>query len=507
MEIHLDGKKREVKEGTTLDSLLPGRELGCAVAIVRAVEAEEEQTPFIRLNTSKGEVVIETTDPRFGLIQSSGAIRDLRVQWEDRYAVAFGPFATEFSPSRTPASYDRGDVILGCGGYDPKRSLLIFSRMRHLADHGASAEGGVLGKVVSGRGVVDTWESGDQISSMERVISWEDRTRSFTTTEGTLPLQDGMQIITYVGGTAQGFTPDHVDTIGAESVDHLLLVLKDQHFTVHRATSTYIQDCRISPLDVPPAVKLPRREGTISVRTVGPSRGCVYIYRTDVASHPTHTVVGQVVHGLELVKLAKDGETLCIRMSPERLDLVGMTVSEGLQVAEERGVRAQVDARDGNHIIVDQEPSTTLEVLAEKQIRLISAPAEKVVTVRLDDAHAPVTAATFREMTGLRFRAIGKLPVFFTFEDVVLFKTASQGTAKIMPENTPASEVPAYQIGVTNEARKGSGTIGVRLSDNSEFGPTGEPFEATNIVGIFLEPEKLRGLKEKGTLYIRETSL
>jgi Predicted peptidyl-prolyl cis-trans isomerase (rotamase), cyclophilin family len=413
-------------------------------------------------------VVVETTDPRFALIESM-AEGNLRVQWVDRYAVAFGPFPTQESPSRTPASYDRGDVILGCGGYDPNRSLLIFSRMRHQADHGASASGGVLGRVVSGRGVLDTWESGDQITSMERMISWEDRTRSFTTTDGTLPLEAGMQIITYVGGTVQGYSPDHIDTVGAESVEHLLLVLKDRRFRVHRATSTHIRDCHVSPLDVPPAVKYPRREGTITVRTVGPSRGCVYLYRTDVASHPTHTVVGQITHGLELVKLATEGDTLCIRITPERMDLVGMRESEGRRIAEERGVQVESDGGGGKRIIVDQEPATTIEVLKEKKIRLITAPEEKVISIRIDEEHAPITASIFREMTGLRFRAIGKLPVFFTFEDVVLFKTPSTGQIKIMPENTPTSEVPAYQIGITNEARKGSGTIGVRLSDNSEL--------------------------------------
>ncbi len=505
MEIHLDGKKTEVKEGRTLDDLLPTRDPRCVVAIIRPAETAQEQTPFIRLTTTQGEVVIETNDLRFALIEASGARQNFRVQLEDRYAAAFGPFSMDFSPSRTPASYDRGDVILGCGGYDPARSLLIFSRMRHHADHGAPADGGVLGKVVSGRGVLDSWKSGDEITSIERMISWEDRTRSFTTTDGAIPLEGGMQIISFVGGTAQGYEPDHVDTIAAESVEHLLLVLKDHHFLVNRATSTHIRDCHISPLDVPPAVKYPRREGTFSVRTVGPSRGCVYIYRADVASHPTHTVVGKVTHGLELVKLAVEGDTICVRISPERMDVVGMTLADGRKVAEERGIRAETRDMAGDHIIVDQEPGTTLEILKEKTIRLVTAPEEKVVKIRIDDEHAPLTAAVFREMTGLRFRSVGKLPVFFSFEDVVLFKTPLTGQAKILPENTPSSEVPANLIGVTNDARKGSGTIGIRLSDNSEFGPTGEPFEATNIVGTILEPEKLHKIREKDTLYIRET--
>jgi putative methanogenesis marker protein 3 len=504
VEIHLDGIKREVTEGATLGDLLKDRDVRCSVAVIRSVEGTAEQTPYIRLYTTKGEVVIETTDPRFTLLETPEASTNLRVQWGDRYAVAFGPFSAQFQPSRSAASYGRGDVILGCGGYDPKRAFLIFSRMRHLADHGASADGGVLGRVTSGRGVLDRWESGDSITQMERVVSWEDRTRSFTTRDSTLLLEEGMQIITYVGGNAQGYTPEHVETDAAESVEHLLLALRDHHFMVNRAMSTHIRDCRVSPLDVPPAVKRPRREGTITIRTVGPSRGCIYLYRADVPSHPTHTVVGQITHGLELTKLAQEGETICVKILPETMDLVGKTVDKGMILAMDRGIKAEVDTDGSNRIIVDQEPATTLEILKAKTIRLITAPSEKVVTIRLDDAQAPATTAIFREMTGLRFLEIGKLPIFFRFEDVVLFKTPMTGQIKILPENSPTTEVPAYQIGVTNEARKGTGTIGVRLSDNSEFGPTGEIFEATNIIGTVLEPEKLENLREKDILYIKE---
>jgi UPF0288 family protein (methanogenesis marker protein 3) len=46
--------------------------------------------------------------------------------------------------------------------------------------------------------------------------------------------------------------------------------------------------------------------------------------------------------------------------------------------------------------------------------------------------------------------------------------------------------------------------VGVRTTDNSEFGPTSEPFEGTNVVGRVLEPEKLKEYQEKETVFIRE---
>jgi len=504
VQIHLDGILVEVNEGTTIATLLPDHDPRCVVAVIRPAEAAVERTPFFRLYTTKGEIVIETTDPRVAMLESPDTVQKLHVQWVDRYAVAFGPFPSGIPPARQGSSYERGDVILGCGGYDPSRSFLIFSRMRHLADHGAPSDGGILGRVVSGSGVLDQWVSGDRIEKVERVLSWEDRTRSFTTTNRDLVLEDRMQIISFVNAVAQGYSTEGVRADEAESVEHLLLALRDGHFVVSRATSTHIRDCRMIQSEPSEGKKGPRREGTISIRTDGPSRGCIYIYRTDVASHPSHTIAGRITHGIELVKLASDSDILRIKVEPQRCDMVGMSVEGGLQRAKERSIEARFDHPEKNGIIVDQEPRTTLGVLSERRISLTTAPPDKVVAVKLDDTSAPSTCMIFREMTGLRFRTIGKLPVFFKFEDVILFKPVMKSTVKILPENVPTIEVPAYTLAITNDAQKGTGTVGIRLSDNSEFGPTGEVFEGTNIIGTVLEPEKLKGLKEKEMLYIWE---
>jgi UPF0288 family protein (methanogenesis marker protein 3) len=99
---------------------------------------------------------------------------------------------------------------------------------------------------------------------------------------------------------------------------------------------------------------------------------------------------------------------------------------------------------------------------------------------------------------------VGRLPFFFHFEDVYLFKPAIPKGVKIIPENLPEDTIPADSLAITNDSRKGSGLVGVRTTDNSEFGPTSEPFEGTNIIGRVLEPKKLGHYKEKDILFIRE---
>src|SRR5690606_6638076 len=110
----------------------------------------------------------------------------------------------------------------------------------------------------------------------------------------------------------------------------------------------------------------------------------------------------------------------------------------------------------------------------------------------------------FRHLTGLHLHDVGRIPFFFNFEDVFLFKPKIPRGVNIIPENTPTDLVPSGALAITNDSRKGSGLVGVRTSENSEFGPTSEPFEGTNIIGKVLDLEKLAALKEKEIVYIRE---
>ena len=138
MEILLDGERREVPTGSRLGDLLPERDERFSVAVIRpALEEDVAESQEVRFVTSAGDMVVEMADPAFtARLFRPGLAEDLRLHWQDRYAAAFGPFESSIRPARTPGRYERGDVILGCGGYDPSNSYLIFARMRHSADYG-----------------------------------------------------------------------------------------------------------------------------------------------------------------------------------------------------------------------------------------------------------------------------------------------------------------------------------------------------------------------------------
>ncbi len=502
--VQVDGEIRQVPDNSTLADILPSPDPECAVAVIRPGAKESASTRSFRVFTTVGEVVVEALPLGNEVFSLPSVGEGIALHWSDRYAAAFGPFPQQFSPARRSFLYERGDVILGCGGYDPARSYLIFAKMRHSSDLGAPEQGGVLGKVVSGRGVIDRWTTGDRITGIAPVISWADTTQSFTTRDTTTPLEEGMQVVTHAVIHADGYKEGDIATGSAVSVEKMLLALKDQHFIVGMSASTYIQDPRSAGTDVPEENMAGRREGSVTLRTRGKSRGSVYIYITDIPSIPSHTVTGQVVHGIELARLARQGDTLCVRVLPDRFDLIGLPLDEAIPIAESRGIALKYEKKQGTQLVVDQEPATTLECLATRSATLSIISRDRVIDIRLDDTHAPRSCEIFRRISGLDLHAVGKIPFLFNFEEVFLFKPSIPHGMRIDPENPPQEVAPAGTLAITNDSRKGAGLVGVRLSENREFGPTSEPFEGTNLIGWVIDTEKLKGLKENETVYIRE---
>jgi putative methanogenesis marker protein 3 len=504
ISVHLNGEKHDLADGSTLGSLLAGHPEKYCVAVIRPATKEQAQTGHYAISTTAGDISLELVGDAATVLESPDLAAALNLHWTDRYSAAFGPFPSVIHPSRKPHLYDRGEVILGCGGYDPARSYLIFSKSRHSADHGADVTGGVIGRIVSGRAVLDRFATGDHITKIEPVISWADTSRSFTTTDRRIILEDGMQIVTTVSVIAQGYAPDHVTVEAAGSVEHMLVALESGTFHVGRATSTHILDPVLTGSIIPAQYKRPRREGTVTVRTSGPSVGGLYMYRADVPSVPSHSVVGQVVHGIELVKLAKDNDIFSVKVQPERIDLLGLPLQQAKDITRARGITLKLDTDAEDRIVVSQEPGTTLDMLHEGAVTITTAPYAKVIDIELDDASAPVSCDIFRRLTGLKQHDAGMMPAFFTFDDVYLFKPEIPTEIKIIPENMPVDEAPANALAITNESRKGAGLVGVRLSASREFGPTSEPFEGTNIIGRVIDTGKLKTVKERQMVYIRE---
>lgn len=507
ISVEVNGQGYTLPAGSTLgDALRVSRAPyidGAAIGILKkAAERRTDKVTEYAINTPRGELRIEIKDPE----SLSGKLwaehyeeyEGKGIHWVSHEALAFGPFEADIKPSRETGSFEAFDVLFGAGGFDPHNTHLILSRKKHIAEYGFPSDG-VFATVVTGRKILSKLSREDSILSIEPVIEWEQLAEKMCTTDLSTLLEDEDSIFTYFEVELSRNAP-----VGAE---HFYALTREGTFNVGVVTSSFVSDDSLREVSVPYENFDPRKEGAISVRTVGYGTGRTYISREERPSSLVHSVVGQVTKGLELIKLAEKGQKLSIESLPPQIVLLGHSFEEAEPVLSSIGVELIRDGYTGeNAVIVRQDPPTTLEILGEARVTAYAVPREKLIQVELYSERAPKSVDFFRHSLGLKTKTVGKLPVYMVYDDAYLFKTEEKVVKykEILPENTPANRVLAGEIGITNQAAKRMGTIGVRLVDDDLFGPTGEKFSSTNIIGRIIEPERLKGIKEGDAIYVSE---
>jgi UPF0288 family protein (methanogenesis marker protein 3) len=150
-----------------------------------------------------------------------------------------------------------------------------------------------------------------------------------------------------------------------------------------------------------------------------------------------------------------------------------------------------------------------MEIMERGTVRTIGVDREAVLNVKLLEDLAPKTTWYFKKVTGLIFRPIGRLQVYFSIPGLVLFQGNADEAGTLVPENLPTKGTKRGFLGVTNMSRQNRGMMGIRLEDNAEYGPTGETPDGANIVLSIsdLTPETLSflsKLKEGDVIYVKE---
>lgn len=505
MRISVDGKEMDLADPAVLSDALTkaGTVLarGAIIGVIKGRGEKARQTNSYWINTTKGKLRIELAETDLQRLwhDSVEKLAGAEARWATPDGVAFGSFASALDFGRAAHEYNRWEVALGAAGFDAEKTHLIFMRRRHTAAYGSPANGGVLAHVVGGKNTLDRLEKGDRIESIEPIVEWEDLTEKLATKDLNLQLSEGMEIYTHLGVELIEDAPN-----GAE---FFLALTRDGAFKVDSVSSSYISSDQLLTEPIAFEHREPRLEGVATVRTSGRGHGRVFIYKADRTSNPGHTVVAKVTAGMEMVKLARSGDLLTVRVQPERIMLLGSRLDQALRAMSERGIKTEVEGHEGEDaVVVKQEPRPTMEILKEKKVRLTAISSSHLVAIELYDDKAPKSLDYFRHVTGLKERPVGPLPVYFVYENTLLFKPEIEATSykELLPENKPTGPVPAGSIGISNQVAKKIGLVGVKLLEDRRYGPSGEKFEATNIIGRVLEPEKLEDVKEGETIYVLE---
>lgn len=509
MLIKVNGQEVELPEGSTIQDAIQKTqapfEAGSVLGLIKGKEDVERYVNKYRLKTTKGSIIIEilSTAPQ-ELINTWKShyhlFKNLRIRWTTANEVAVGPIVTELQPTHEENDYDRWEVILSLSGFTAEATHIIFSKSKHSAVYGVPPfNRGVFARVVGGKRTIMKLTDEDHIQEVKPVVERKSIVKSAAITNLETELSAGNEVFTHILVKTTDKSP--------QSAEHFFALAEKGKMRVDYESNSFLGFYNLQGLEVPSEHIAQRRRGTITLRNTGKGIGRVYIYREDRVSTPSHNLVGTVDLGMELLDMADEGDMVTVLTDPQRIMTLSMTQEEAGELLSQQGIeQVREGAVDDQDIIVEQNPHFTMDILQEGKVQTWGVPREQLIHIELNDK-SPRSNWYFKKITGLLNSPVGSLKVHFAFPGMkVMMFRGSPGDAKgLIPENNPKNCVKSGEIGITNMSRRHVGMIGVRFENNDEFGPTGEPFAGTNIIGRITQGlENLEKYNEGDIVYVTE---
>lgn len=505
VSILVDGRPFEVERGTTIKELLEKAGIKYEGQVIASLKMVKEQLMLEATNflfeTTKGSFVIEVDKENIETWRNMlKNINGLKVKWSAPRDVRLGTFTINLKPRLKTKEWKAWDVLVSAEGLDVENTHIIILKTRQTMAYAIPQDVDRLGRVSRGRNVVLSLQIGDSITSIKPVIMPEQLSKAVIRLSINDEITEPMDIFTKVKVKLFDSSP-----IAAE----LFMSLVEMHgFTASQTFSTFIRNDSFKGLQAPFENKSRRTRGIVTVRVSGRGMGSIYVYKRTCPSSSHHNVIGHVESGIEIIDVAQPGDKICIEVEPRRLNFLGLTQAEASKILSSSDIVHEREWFSGDDdLIVDQEPKFTFQVLKEKRVKTRGIPASKVLMVKLYYDQAPKTVWYFKALTGLLHNRVGRLKVYFAnpMIDFILFEGSKELSKVLLPENNPKDKVKPLTIGVTNMSKRFVGMVGVRLTESTSYGPTGEDFAGTNIIGEVVGSfEALKEAREGSTVYVME---
>lgn len=507
MFVRINGKGTKLPEGSTIKDAIeavnaPYME-GCVLSLIKGKEEIERYVNKYKIKTTKGSIIIELLDNDAPELVKTwkklySEFETHRIRWTTSNEVSMGPVKSELTPTRDEHEYQKWDVVLSLSGFTADATHVIFSKSTHNAVYGTPEENkGIFATVIGGKRTVYHLDDDDRVKEIKPVIERSSTIKSATITDLNTVLSDGNEIFTYILIQTEAKSPN--------SAEHLFALSQSGKMQVDYDSNSFLGFYQLQGLKKSPELIDQRKRGTITLRNDGKGIGRVYMYREGRVSTPSHTVIGHIKRGIQLLDIADLGDNITVKSDPERIMTLKMSQKEAEEFLSSQGIeQIREGLKDDDAVIVEQVPKFTMDIIKEGKVRTRGVNKDDILPIEIYDA-APRSSWYFQKYTGLVDSPIGSLKVHFAFPGmkVMMFEARVQDAKGLVPENTPKQCVNAGLIGITNMSRRHVGMIGVRLENNDEFGPTGEPFTGTNIVGkVVKRLENLEKFKEGDTVYV-----
>jgi len=510
MLVYINEKEYDLKEGSTIaDAISISNSYyipNTIICLIKGTKEFQENINKFKIKTNKGFIIIELSEnpdalPLINIWKDQyKKFINLNFRWSTSNELAIGPINTDLEPTKSKNKYLDNDVILSLSSFSNDYTHVIFIKDNITNVYGTPPyNNGVFAKVIGGRKTVDKLNDDDLIIDIEPIVERNTIVDSSATSNLNTVLEEGNHIFTHVFIDVNEESP--------VCVEHLFSLIENGKIKVDFESNTFLGFNELEGIDKPEEDVTSRDKATVTIRNKGKGIGKVYIYRENRILNPSHTNVGKIIKGMELVNIAKKDDIISVNSKQKRIMTLGSTQKEAEKLLSPLGIEhIREGITDDNAIIVEQTPFNTIDILESKKIKTKAINDDELAIIELND-DAPRSTWYFKKLTGLVENPVGKLQVYFAIPgmNIFMFNGDKKSSKGLIPENIPSNSVQTNTIGITNMARKNVGLIGVRFEDHDEFGPTGEPFNGTNIIGKFISnTEHVKKLKDGEVLYVKE---
>ena len=512
MLIKINGEELDVAEASTIQDVIDETNApytpGSIICLIKGKKELEKNISKYKIKTNQGSIIIqldesEEAKPLVDVWKNQyEEFVDLDIRWSTPTEVAIGPIVTDLEPTSDEFKYYEGDVVLSLSSFSNESTHLILLKANTTNVYSVPPYNkGIFAHVIGGKKTLEKLTDDDKVTGIEPIIERSTTTDTASVSDLSTVLEEGNELYTYISF--------EIDEQSPVCVEHLFSLMKDGRIKVSYDSESFIGFYELEGIDKPKENTTLRNRGTITVRNSGVGVGKIFIYRENRVLTPNHTTVGRITSGMEIIDIAKENDFITVKSEQNRLMLLNKTQSEATKLLSEVGVEHMIDGLiDDDAIIVEQIPKHTIDILKEGQVITKSVKKEDICTIKFTE-NAPRSVKYFKFLSGLLENPVGKIKVHFSVPGmhIVIFEGDKKLAKGLVPENNPVDKVIRGQIGITNMASKSAGLIGIRFEDNSEFGPTAETFEATNIIGdITSDYERIEKLKEGVEVYVTESN-
>lgn len=509
MQVKINDVEMDITTGSTVEDAIKLSNApyisGTPIALIEGREELESQVNKYRIETTGGSIIIELVDNAELLTDfwknNYKKFIGTVIRWTTSQEVAMGAITSDLEPTHDEHSYNIWDVIISLSGFSKEATHIIFSKNKHKSIYGVPNQNkGVMATIVGGKRNISKLKNTDKVINIEPIIERKSIINSASVTDLSTKLKEGNELFTYIEVEANPEAPI--------SFEHFLKIIDDGTFYVDYESESFIGNDTLKGLEKDSEIIEKRNRGVVTLRNQGAGVGRVYIYREDRVGVPSHNIIGYVSKGIQLLDTLKENERVTIKTKPEKISTVALTQKDADIYLEKLGIEHKRDGLvDDDAIIVAQDPLYTVDVDKAKKLKTLGVPKEDFVEIELYPEESPSSVWYFRKISGLLNGDVGHLRVNMAIKEmnILMFKAVNKEAKGLIPEKLPEDMVNAWDICVSNTACKHVGNIGIRFIDNSEFGPTGESFSSTNVIGRVVGGfDNLKAFKEGDTVYVKE---